>query len=67
MEHGERTWWGVADLHPQYAIQAVLVYIAIGVALGMVGWALLIHDSDGGGIGNGASAKTAPVPGDSHK
>jgi hypothetical protein len=40
--------------HPHYAIQAVLVYIAVGVALGMVGWALLIHD--------GGSGKTTRTP-----
>jgi hypothetical protein len=46
-------------LRPRYAIQAVLVYVAIGVALGMIGWALLIHDS---GDGNSAPAST-PAPG----
>jgi hypothetical protein len=50
----------------RYAIQAVLVYIAIGIALGMVGWALLIHDG-GGGIAEGTPARTAPATGDSHR
>jgi hypothetical protein len=50
----------------RYAIQAVLVYIAIGVALGMVGWALLIHDS-GGGSSQGTPARIGPVTGDSHR
>jgi hypothetical protein len=52
--------------HSRYAIQAVLVYIAVGVALGMVGWALLIHDS-GGGSADRTPAKVAPATGDSHK
>jgi hypothetical protein len=34
-----------APRRPQYRIQAVLVYIAAGVALGLVGWALFIHGS----------------------
>jgi hypothetical protein len=50
----------------RYAIQAVLVYIAIGVAIGMVGWALLIHDG-GGGIAQETPVKGAPATGDSHK
>jgi hypothetical protein len=48
--------------HPHYSIQAVLVYVALGVALGLVGWALLIHD---GGNGDSAGApkalKSAPA------
>jgi hypothetical protein len=30
----------------RYPPQAVLVYVALGIALGMVGWALWLHDSD---------------------
>ena len=41
--------------HPHYSVQAVLVYIAVGVALGMVGWALLIHDG-------GSASKRTPAP-----
>jgi hypothetical protein len=51
--------------HPHYAIQAVLVYVAIGIALGMVGWALLIHDG-GGGATAGIPAQKAPHTG-SHR
>jgi hypothetical protein len=43
--------------HPHYTVQAVLVYIAVGVALGMVGWALLIHDG-----GSSASERTPAGP-----
>lgn len=43
--------------HPHYAVQAVLVYIAVGVALGMVGWALLIH-----GDASSASKRTPAGP-----
>jgi hypothetical protein len=52
------------NTHPRYATPAVLVYIALGVALGMVGWALLIHD---GGSGTGTPAKRAPARTDAHK
>jgi hypothetical protein len=41
-------------MRSRYAIQAVLVYVAIGVALGMIAWALLIHDS-----GDSSSPSTA--------
>jgi hypothetical protein len=52
--------------HPHYAIQAVLVYIAVGVALGMVGWALLLHD--GGGVpATRTPAGHAPAQTDSHR
>jgi hypothetical protein len=34
-----------AHERPRYPIQAVLVYIAAGIALGLVGWALFIHGS----------------------
>jgi hypothetical protein len=34
-----------APRRPQYPIGAVLVYMAAGVALGLIGWALLIHGS----------------------
>jgi hypothetical protein len=42
-------------MRSRYAIQAVLVYVAIGIALGMVGWAVLIHDS-------GSDQAAAPAP-----
>jgi hypothetical protein len=29
----------------RYPPQAVLLYVALGIALGLVGWALWIHDS----------------------
>jgi hypothetical protein len=52
--------------HPHYAIQAALVYIAVGVALGMIGWALLIHDG-----GSSAATRTpaghTPVKTDSRR
>jgi hypothetical protein len=49
--------------HPYYSIQAVLVYVALGVALGLVGWALLIHDDGGGGDNAAKALKSAPVKG----
>ena len=49
--------------HPYYSIQAVLVYVALGVALGLVGWALLIHDGDGGNDGAAKALKSAPAKG----
>jgi hypothetical protein len=52
--------------HPHYAIQAVLVYIAVGVALGMVGWALLIHDGSGDNA-TGTPAGHAPARTDARK
>jgi hypothetical protein len=52
--------------HSRYAIQAVLVYIAIGMALGMVGWALLIHDG-GAGAAAGTPAKHTPAKTDSQR
>jgi hypothetical protein len=52
--------------HPHYAIQAVLVYVAIGVALGMVGWALLIHES-GGKATTRTPAGHAPATTDPHR
>ena len=30
----------------RYPTQALLLYAALGIALGLVGWALVIHDSD---------------------
>jgi hypothetical protein len=49
------------NTHSQhYAIQAVLVYVALGVALGMVGWALLIHNGGRSGA-TGTPAKRAPA------
>jgi hypothetical protein len=35
----------------RYPPQAVLLYVALGIALGMVGWALWIHDSGDDGAG----------------
>jgi hypothetical protein len=29
----------------RYPMQAVLVYVAAGIALGLVGWALFVHGS----------------------
>jgi hypothetical protein len=29
----------------RYPPQAVLLYVALGIALGLIGWALWIHDS----------------------
>jgi len=52
-----------ASGRPHYSIQAVLVYIAAGVALGMVGWALFIHD---GGTSNPAAGKPPATKG-SHR
>jgi hypothetical protein len=51
---------------PHYSIQAVLVYIALGVAVGLVGWALLIHDG-GRSAATGTPAKQAPARTDAHK
>lgn len=45
-----------------YSVQAVLVYVALGVALGLIGWALLIHD--GGADSAGAPVKSVPARGD---
>jgi hypothetical protein len=28
---------------PEYPAQALIVYVALGMALGMVGWALFLH------------------------
>jgi hypothetical protein len=55
---------------PYYSIQAVVVYVALGVALGLVGWALLIHDgggSGGAGAGSGVPVKSAPAKGNSQR
>jgi hypothetical protein len=30
----------------RYPAQAVLLYVALGIALGLVGWALWLHDGD---------------------
>lgn len=43
----------------RYPLQAVLVYLALGAALGMVGWAILIHD--GGGDGREGDRQLSPV------
>jgi hypothetical protein len=40
----------------RYPPQAVLLYIALGIALGLVGWALWIHD------GGGRSEQTPAAP-----
>jgi hypothetical protein len=53
--------------HPHYAIQAVIVYIAVGVALGMVGWALLIHDGGGGQTTTRTPAGHAPAQTDARR
>jgi hypothetical protein len=36
----------------RYPPQAILLYVALGIALGMVAWALWLHDSgsDGSGV-----------------
>jgi hypothetical protein len=49
-------------VHPHYSIQAVLVYVAVGIALGLVGWAVLLHD---GSTGSTPSAQ-APAQTTSH-
>jgi hypothetical protein len=41
--------------HMRYPAQALLLYAALGVALGMVGWALWIHDGDAAGHGGPAT------------
>jgi hypothetical protein len=47
-----------------YSIQAVLVYVALGVALGLIGWAVLIHDGGGNdGPAVHAPAKSLPIKG----
>jgi hypothetical protein len=51
---------------PHYSIQAVLVYIALVVALGLVGWALVIHDGDQS-VATGTPAEQAPARTDAHK
>jgi hypothetical protein len=39
----------------RYPPQAVLLYVALGIALGLVGWALWLHDgSQAGDTGGGA-------------
>lgn len=40
----------------RYPPQAVLLYVALGIALGLVGWALLIHDSGDAGDQGGAGS-----------
>ena len=37
----------------RYPPQAVLLYVALGIALGLVGWALWLHDSGGTGDSGG--------------
>ncbi len=49
-------------MHPQYSIQAVLVYVAVGIALGLVGWAALLHH---GSTGDTPAAQ-APAHTNSH-
>jgi hypothetical protein len=41
----------------RYPPQALLLYVALGVALGMIGWAVLIHDS-----GSSTSPPAAKAP-----
>jgi hypothetical protein len=36
-----------------YPPQALLVYVALGIALGLVGWALWLHDGQTGDAGGG--------------
>ena len=36
-----------------YPPQAVLLYVALGIALGLVGWALWLHDGGQAGDGGG--------------
>jgi hypothetical protein len=40
----------------RYPPQAVLLYVALGIALGLVGWALWIYDGGDAGDQGGAGA-----------
>jgi hypothetical protein len=43
-----------------YSRQAIVLCVALGMALGMVAWALFIHDSRGGFFHSGQEPPTAP-------
>jgi hypothetical protein len=45
-------------MRTHYPPQAVLLYVALGIAIGMVAWALLLHD---GGKANRAGGPAAPA------
>jgi hypothetical protein len=45
----------------RYPPQAILLYVALGIALGLVGWAIWIHDSGpGGDSGTGQAPAQQP-------
>jgi hypothetical protein len=51
----------IAGHRVRYPVAALVVYVALGVALGMVGWALFLHGNDGGDTLRGKAPSSSPT------